>query len=66
MEDTNISDLPTKENVCEHNFFKVSETKEIKQWIDFDTYEFFTYVTLACSKCGETKQIKVNIRRGKC
>ena len=49
---------------CEHNYFLASILKERSRWIREDNkWEFFKTGSLICSKCGEVKQVELDVYR---
>ena len=49
---------------CEHNYFLASILKERSRWIrETNEWEFFKTGSLICSKCGETKQVELDVYR---
>lgn len=51
-----------KTNKCEHNFFLASKSEELcKSLGSYCQWEHYKLGTLVCSKCGETKQVKLDV-----
>lgn len=50
------------ENKCEHDYFLASKTEEMCKSLGSGCrWEHYKLGTLACKKCGETKQIKLDV-----
>lgn len=55
MEDNKI-------NNCEHDFFLASKSKELCTSLgSYGQWEHYKLGTLVCKKCGETKQVKLDV-----
>lgn len=52
----------TEKNKCEHNFFLASKSKELcKSLGSYGQWKYWKVGTLVCSKCGETKQVELDV-----
>lgn len=52
----------SNENKCEHDYFLASSTEEKRKSLEsYGEWEHYKIGTLACRKCGETKQIKLDV-----
>ena len=50
------------ENKCEHDYFLGSSTEEkCKSLESYCRWEHYKIGTLICRKCGETKQVKLDV-----
>lgn len=49
-------------NKCEHDYFLASKSDELCRSLDhYCEWEYYKIGTLICRKCGETKQIKLDV-----
>lgn len=49
-------------NKCEHNYFLASKSDELHKSLGYyGMWKHFKIGTLICEKCGETKQIELDV-----
>jgi hypothetical protein len=49
-------------NKCEHDFFLASKSNELRESLGYHCrYKHYKIGTLICRKCGETKQVELDV-----